>query len=34
MVSHDSGHPLATAFQPELTADNRFHPYFLDMVGK
>ena len=32
IVAVQSGHLLATAFHPELTADNRFHQYFLDMV--
>ena len=34
IVAVQSGHLLATAFHPELTADNRFHQYFLDMVGE
>ncbi|MEK7248506.1 MAG: hypothetical protein AAB092_08550, partial [Chloroflexota bacterium] len=25
---------MATSFHPELTADNRFHRYFLDIVGR
>jgi 5'-phosphate synthase pdxT subunit len=34
VVATQAGHLLATAFHPELTADNRFHKYFLEMVGK
>jgi 5'-phosphate synthase pdxT subunit len=34
VVAAQSGHLLATAFHPELTADNRFHEYFLKMVDK
>jgi pyridoxal 5'-phosphate synthase pdxT subunit len=34
IVAVQSGHLLAMAFHPELTADNRFHQYFLDMVQK
>lgn len=32
VVAVESGHLLATAFHPELTADNRFHQYFLDSI--
>lgn len=34
IVAAQSGHLLATAFHPELTADNRFHEYFLQLVDK
>jgi pyridoxal 5'-phosphate synthase pdxT subunit len=34
IVATQAGHLLATAFHPELTADNRFHDYFLKMVRK
>ena len=33
IVSARQGKLLATAFHPELTADLRFHRYFLDMVS-
>src|SRR3990170_222411 len=32
VVALRQGNVLATAFHPELTADTRFHRYFLDMV--
>lgn len=32
IVAAQEGHLLATSFHPELTADDRFHRYFLDMV--
>ena len=32
-VAAQEGHWLATAFHPELTDDNRFHQYFLDIVN-
>jgi 5'-phosphate synthase pdxT subunit len=32
IVAAQQGHLLATAFHPELTDDDRFHRYFLDMV--
>ena len=31
-VAVQQGNLLATAFHPELTGDNRFHRYFLDLV--
>jgi 5'-phosphate synthase pdxT subunit len=31
-VAVQQGNLLATAFHPELTKDNRFHRYFLDLV--
>jgi 5'-phosphate synthase pdxT subunit len=31
-VAAQEGHWLATAFHPELTGDNRFHRYFLEIV--
>ena len=33
-VAAKEGHWLATAFHPELTADNRFHRYFLDIISQ
>ena len=33
-VAAREGHWLATAFHPELTGDNRFHHYFLQIVNK
>lgn len=33
IVAAQSGHLLATAFHPELTADNRFHEYFLSLLA-
>jgi pyridoxal 5'-phosphate synthase pdxT subunit len=33
IVAAQEGHWLATAFHPELTADDRFHRYFLSLVG-
>jgi len=32
IVAVQQGHLLATAFHPELTADNRLHQYFMGMV--
>jgi 5'-phosphate synthase pdxT subunit len=32
IVAAREGHLLATSFHPELTGDDRFHRYFLDMV--
>jgi 5'-phosphate synthase pdxT subunit len=32
-VAAQQGHLLVTAFHPELTADTRFHRYFLSLVG-
>jgi 5'-phosphate synthase pdxT subunit len=32
IVAARQGHMLATSFHPELTADDRFHRYFLSMV--
>jgi 5'-phosphate synthase pdxT subunit len=32
IVAAQQGHLLATAFHPELTADDRFHRYFITMV--
>jgi len=31
-VAARQGHLLATSFHPELTADDRFHRYFLEMI--
>jgi 5'-phosphate synthase pdxT subunit len=33
IVAARQGNLLATSFHPELTADDRFHRYFLDCVG-
>ncbi len=33
IVAARQGHLLATAFHPELTGDDRFHRYFLTVVG-
>jgi 5'-phosphate synthase pdxT subunit len=33
IVAARQGHLLATSFHPELTADDRFHRYFLSMVS-
>lgn len=33
-VAVQQGKLLATAFHPELTRDNRFHRYFLDLISK
>jgi 5'-phosphate synthase pdxT subunit len=33
IVAAQQGHLLATAFHPELTKDDRFHRYFLKLVG-
>jgi 5'-phosphate synthase pdxT subunit len=33
-VAAREGNWLATAFHPELTEDDRFHRYFLDLVGQ
>ncbi|MCJ7626427.1 MAG: pyridoxal 5'-phosphate synthase glutaminase subunit PdxT, partial [Anaerolineaceae bacterium] len=32
IVAARQGHLLATSFHPELTDDDRFHRYFLEMV--
>ena len=32
IVAARQGHWLATVFHPELTNDNRFHRYFLEMI--
>jgi 5'-phosphate synthase pdxT subunit len=32
IVSAQEGHFLVTSFHPELTGDDRFHRYFLDMI--
>jgi len=32
IVAARQGHLLATSFHPELTADNRFHRYFLEII--
>lgn len=32
IVAVRQGHLLATAFHPELTEDDRFHRYYIDMV--
>jgi len=34
VVAARQGHLLVTAFQPELTGDDRFHQLFLDIVGQ
>ena len=34
IVAARQGHLLATAFHPELTDDDRFHRYFLDIVSQ
>ena len=34
IVAAREGHLLATSFHPELTGDDRFHRYFLGMVGE
>lgn len=34
IVAAQQGHLLATAFHPELTDDDRFHRYFLELVSK
>lgn len=33
IVAAQQGHLLATSFHPELTADDRFHRYFLALAG-
>ncbi len=33
IVAAQQGHWLATSFHPELTPDDRFHRYFLQLVG-
>lgn len=33
IVAAQQGHLLATSFHPELTGDNRFHKYFLSLIG-
>jgi pyridoxal 5'-phosphate synthase pdxT subunit len=32
-VAAQEGHWLVTSFHPELTDDDRFHRYFLDLVA-
>jgi 5'-phosphate synthase pdxT subunit len=32
IVAAQEGHLLATSFHPELTGDDRFHRYFMDMI--
>ena len=32
IVAVRQGHQLATAFHPELTADNRLHRYFVERM--
>jgi 5'-phosphate synthase pdxT subunit len=32
IVAARQGHLLATSFHPELTADTRFHEYFLTLA--
>jgi 5'-phosphate synthase pdxT subunit len=34
IVAAQQGHLLATSFHPELTGDDRFHRYFLQLVGR
>ncbi len=34
IVAAQQGRMLATSFHPELTADDRFHRYFLSLVGR
>lgn len=33
IVAADQGHLLATSFHPELTGDDRFHRYFLELAS-
>ena len=33
IVAAQQGHLLATSFHPELNEDDRFHQYFLSLVG-
>ena len=33
IVAAQQGHLLATSFHPELTLDDRFHRYFISMIG-
>ncbi|NUM47956.1 MAG: pyridoxal 5'-phosphate synthase glutaminase subunit PdxT [Anaerolineales bacterium] len=33
LVAAQQGHLLATSFHPELTQDDRFHRYFLHLIG-
>jgi 5'-phosphate synthase pdxT subunit len=33
IVAAQQGHLLATAFHPELTSDDRFHRYFLQLAA-
>ena len=33
IVAAQQGHLLATAFHPELTKDDRFHRYFLQLAA-
>ena len=32
VVGVKQGNNLGTSFHPELTTDNRFHKYFIDLV--
>lgn len=34
IIAAQEGHWLATSFHPELTADDRFHRYFLSMISQ
>ncbi|HZD55564.1 MAG TPA: pyridoxal 5'-phosphate synthase glutaminase subunit PdxT [Anaerolineales bacterium] len=34
IVAAEQGHLLATAFHPELTADHRFHRYFIRLIDQ
>jgi 5'-phosphate synthase pdxT subunit len=34
IVAAQQGHLLATSFHPELTADDRFHRYFLSLIDR
>ncbi len=34
IVAAQEGHLLATSFHPELTGDDRFHRYFVDLIKK
>jgi 5'-phosphate synthase pdxT subunit len=33
VVAAQQGHLLATAFHPELSGDDRFHRYFLELIN-
>jgi 5'-phosphate synthase pdxT subunit len=33
IVAAQQGHLLATSFHPELTGDDRFHRYFLELIS-